>query len=236
MLLASLDAGLLAAAPQAISVDFDATFLVQFVLFAGLTLVLKPLLFDPMLKLFEERERRIDGAKMQARKIDEKSASALTKYETEMAKARATANAERDQAFNVMQNILQAHGDVQAMFAIIPAVLPQVKAGKLKALAVTGLRRSAIAPEVPSVAELGYPQLESLAWIGLLAPAGTPAEIVNRLQGEGAKAMRAPETRELLGKQGFDVVAGTPAEFSAWIRAEQAKWSKVIRASGATAD
>jgi tripartite-type tricarboxylate transporter receptor subunit TctC len=127
-------------------------------------------------------------------------------------------------------------GNIQAMFAIIPAVLPQVKAGKLKALAVTGLKRSAAAPEVPSVAELGYPQLESLAWIGLLAPAGTPAEIVNRLYGEGVKAMRAPETRDLLGKQGFDVVAGTPAEFSAWIRAEQAKWSKVIKASGAVAD
>ena len=112
MLLASLDAGLLAAAPQAISVDFDATFLVQFVLFAGLTLVLKPLLFDPMLKLFEERERRIDGAKMQARKIDEKSASALTKYETEMAKARATANAEREkiraEALRKEQEILGA--------------------------------------------------------------------------------------------------------------------------------
>jgi tripartite-type tricarboxylate transporter receptor subunit TctC len=127
-------------------------------------------------------------------------------------------------------------GNIQAMFAIIPAVLPQVKAGKLKALAVTGLKRSVIAPEVPSVAELGYPQLESLAWIGLLAPTGTPAEIVNRLYGEGAKAMRVPETRELLGKQGFDVVVGTPAEFSAWIRAEQAKWSKVIKASGAVAD
>jgi F-type H+-transporting ATPase subunit b len=96
MLLASLDAGLLAAAPQAISVDFDATFLVQFVLFAGLTLVLKPLLFDPMLKLFEERERRIDGAKLQARKIDEQSASALARYESEMAKARASANTERE--------------------------------------------------------------------------------------------------------------------------------------------
>jgi F-type H+-transporting ATPase subunit b len=112
MLLASLDDGLLAAAPQAISVDFDATFLVQFVLFAGLTLVLKPLLFDPMLKLFEERERRIDGAKMQARKIDEKSASALTKYETEMAKARATANAEREkiraEALRKEQEILGA--------------------------------------------------------------------------------------------------------------------------------
>ena len=96
MLLASLDDGLLAAAPQAISVDFDATFLVQLFLMAGLTLVLKPLLFDPMLRLFEERERRIDGAKMQARKLDEKSASALSKYEAEMARARATANAERE--------------------------------------------------------------------------------------------------------------------------------------------
>jgi F-type H+-transporting ATPase subunit b len=95
MLLASLD-GLLAAAPQAIQVDFDATFLLQLILFSALTLILKPLLFEPMLKLFEERERRIDGAKLQARKIDEKSASALAKYEAEMAKARAQANVERD--------------------------------------------------------------------------------------------------------------------------------------------
>jgi tripartite-type tricarboxylate transporter receptor subunit TctC len=93
-----------------------------------------------------------------------------------------------------------------------------------------------MAPEVPSVAELGYPQLESLAWIGLLAPAGTPAEVVNRLHTETVKGMRAAETRDLLGKQGFDVVANSPAEFSAWIRSEQGKWAKVIRASGATAD
>ena len=127
-------------------------------------------------------------------------------------------------------------GNIQTMFAIIPAVLPQVRAGKLKALAVTGLKRSALAPDVPSVAELGYPQLESLAWIGLLAPASTPAEVVNRLHAEGTKAMRAPDTRDALGKQGFDVVANSPAEFSAWIRVEQEKWSRVIRASGATAD
>jgi tripartite-type tricarboxylate transporter receptor subunit TctC len=127
-------------------------------------------------------------------------------------------------------------GNIQAMFAIIPAVLPQVKAGKLKALAVTGLKRSAMAPEVPSVAELGYPQLESLAWIGLLAPAATPAEVINRLHAEAAKGMRAADTREMLGKQGFDVVGNSPSEFSAWIRAEQAKWSKVIRASGAVVD
>lgn len=127
-------------------------------------------------------------------------------------------------------------GNIQTMFAIVPAVLPQVKAGKLKALAVTGLKRSVLAPDVPSVAELGYPQLESLAWIGLLAPAGTPAEVVNRLHSEGAKAMRGPDTRDTLGKQGFEVVAGSPTEFSAWIRVEQGKWSKVIRSSGATAD
>ena len=126
--------------------------------------------------------------------------------------------------------------NIQAMFAIIPAVLPQVRAGRLKALAVTGLKRSALAPEVPSVAELGYAQLESLAWIGLLAPAGAPAELVNRLHAVAAKSMQAPDTRDALGKQGFDVVASSPAEFSAWIRTEQAKWSKVIRASGATAD
>jgi tripartite-type tricarboxylate transporter receptor subunit TctC len=127
-------------------------------------------------------------------------------------------------------------GNIQAMFAIIPAVLPQVRAGKLRALAVTGLKRSAMAPDVPSVAELGYPQLESLAWIGLLAPAATPAEVVSRLYAETAKGMRAQDTRDMLGKQGFDVVASSPAEFSGWIRAEQAKWSKVIQVSGAVAD
>jgi tripartite-type tricarboxylate transporter receptor subunit TctC len=127
-------------------------------------------------------------------------------------------------------------GNIQAMFAIIPAVLPQVKAGKLKAFAVTSLKRSALAPEVPDVAELGYPQLESLAWIGLLAPAGLPQEILNQINTQTVKSMRAPDTLDLLGKQGFDVVASSPSEFSAWIRAEQAKWSKVIRASGAVAD
>jgi F-type H+-transporting ATPase subunit b len=98
MLLASISAlAGQAAVPQAISVDFDATFLVQLALFVGLTLFLKPVLFDPMLRLFEERERRIDGAKVQARKIDDKSATALAKYEAGMAKARTAAAAVRDQ-------------------------------------------------------------------------------------------------------------------------------------------
>jgi tripartite-type tricarboxylate transporter receptor subunit TctC len=126
--------------------------------------------------------------------------------------------------------------NIDTIFAIIPAVLPQVRAGKMKALAVTALKRNDLAPEVPSVGELGYPQLESLAWIGLLAPAATPAEVVNRLSAQTVKGMHAQDVRELLGKQGFDVVASSPQEFSRWIRAESEKWSKVIHASGATAD
>ncbi len=127
-------------------------------------------------------------------------------------------------------------GNIQAMFAIIPGVLPQVKAGTMKALAVTALKRSALAPDVPSVAELGYLQLESLAWIGLLAPAGTPSEVLTRLGPETVRSMTAPDVRDLLGKQGFDVVASSPAEFQRWIADESAKWARVIRASGATAD
>jgi tripartite-type tricarboxylate transporter receptor subunit TctC len=127
-------------------------------------------------------------------------------------------------------------GNIHAMFAIIPAVLPHVRAGKMRALAVTALKRSALAPDVPSVAELGYPQLESLAWIGLLAPAGTPTEVLGRLADETVRGMRAPDVVELLDKQGFDVAAGSASDFQRWIRAEEAKWARVIRASGASAD
>ena len=127
-------------------------------------------------------------------------------------------------------------GNIQTMFAIIPGVLPHVKAGKMDGLAVTALKRSPLAPDVPSASELGLPQLESLAWIGLAAPAGLPQEILARLNQETVRGLRAAEVRELLGKQGFDVVAGTPQEFARWIRAESEKWSKVVRASGATAD
>ena len=127
-------------------------------------------------------------------------------------------------------------GNIEAMFAIVPAVLPQVRAGRIKALAVTALKRSTLAPEVPSVAELGYPQLESLAWIGLLAPAGTPRDIILRLNSEAVRGMQTSETRDALAKQGFDVVANSPEEFARWIRAESDKWARVIRASGAIPD
>lgn len=127
-------------------------------------------------------------------------------------------------------------GNIHTMFAIVPGVLPHVKAGKMTGLAVTALKRSELAPEVPSVAELGYPQLESLAWIGLGAPAGTPQAVLDRLSAETVRGMRAQEVRSLLGKQGFDVVASSPQEFSRWIRAESEKWGRVIKASGAAVD
>ena len=127
-------------------------------------------------------------------------------------------------------------GSIHTMFAIVPGVLPHVKAGKMNGLAVTALNRTELAPDVPSVGELGMPQLESLAWIGLGAPAGTPADVVGRLGSATVQSMRSPEVRELLGRQGFDVVASSPQEFARWIRAESGKWTKVIRASGATAE
>lgn len=98
MVSASYDGMLLAAAPHAINVDFDLTFVVQLVLFAALALVLKPLLFDPMIKVFETRERLIDGVKSQARHIDEKSAGAIAAYEAKMNEARAVGNTEREKA------------------------------------------------------------------------------------------------------------------------------------------
>jgi tripartite-type tricarboxylate transporter receptor subunit TctC len=127
-------------------------------------------------------------------------------------------------------------GNIDAMFAIVPGVLQHVKAGKMTALAVTALKRSPLAPEVPGVGELGYPQLESLAWIGLAAPAGTPSAVIDRLSNETMRGMQAPEVRSLLGKAGFDVVAGSPPQFAHWLGAESEKWSKVVRASGARVD
>ncbi len=127
-------------------------------------------------------------------------------------------------------------GNIHTQFAIIPGVLPHIKAGKMNALAVTGLKRSDLLPDVPSVKELGFPQLESLAWIGLLAPAKTSPEIVERLSQEARKGLALPESRRILTNAGFDVAGTSPAEFRNWQQAEIAKWGKVIRATGAKPD
>lgn len=127
-------------------------------------------------------------------------------------------------------------GNIQTMFAIAPGVLPHIKAGRMKGLAVTALKRSDQAPDIPSVAEVGFANLESLAWIGLLAPAKTPQDVVDRLASETQRILRDPESRKTLSNLGFDVVGSTPAEFRKFQHAEIDKWGKVIRATGAKPD
>ncbi len=127
-------------------------------------------------------------------------------------------------------------GTLQATFAIGPAVLPQIRAGRLKGLAVTSARRSALAPDIATLAEQGFPAFDATAWIGLLAPAGTPAEIVEKLGAEAQRVMRLPEVRDPLALQGFDVIGSSPAEFARFIRSETQKWTRIVRAVGAKPD
>jgi tripartite-type tricarboxylate transporter receptor subunit TctC len=130
-------------------------------------------------------------------------------------------------------------GSVDLMFDNLPSALPHIKSGKLKALAVTSAQRSGALPEVPTVAEAGGPQLKSYeasSWFGLLAPAGTPAEVVNRIQQETAKALATPVIKERMLSQGAIPSGMTPAAFTAFIAAETRKWAQVVKASGAKVD
>jgi tripartite-type tricarboxylate transporter receptor subunit TctC len=120
-------------------------------------------------------------------------------------------------------------GQVQALFSIALAATPQIKAGRLRALAITSARRSSVAPELPTVAELGLPGFEVVGWFGWLAPAQTPRAIVSKLHVEIAKALNMPDVRERLLSQSTEPVGNTPAEFAAFIKSEHAKWGKVIR-------
>jgi len=119
-------------------------------------------------------------------------------------------------------------GHVQIAFLGIPAVLPHLKSGKLRVLAVTGLQRSPELPGVPTVDESGVPGYEVSPWYGLLAPAATPREIVERVALEAARIVRAPETREKLALQGAEAAGSTPEEFAAAIRADTATWSRIV--------
>ena len=123
-------------------------------------------------------------------------------------------------------------GQVQIAFLGIPTVLPHVKSGKLRVLAVTGKRRSPELPGVSTVDEAGVPGYELSPWYGLLAPAGAPREIVARLAGEVTKIVRAAETREKLAVQGAEVAGGSPEEFAAVIQADSLTWSRVVKDSG----
>jgi tripartite-type tricarboxylate transporter receptor subunit TctC len=123
-------------------------------------------------------------------------------------------------------------GHLSMMFDVIMTSQPHVQSGKLRGLAMSSLKRSAIMPDVPTVAESGYPGFEALVWFGLFAPANTPPEIVKKIQEEIARALATPKMRELLSSQGLEVVASTPAEFATRVGSEIAKWRKVIQEAG----
>ena len=127
-------------------------------------------------------------------------------------------------------------GQVQLMFDNTPNVLPQVKAGKLKAIAVSSTKRSSLAPEVPTVDESGVPGYEVNVWFGILAPAGTPREIIARLNTEMVKIMRTPEIADRFAKAGVDVVASSPESFSDFLKSEVARWAKVVQDANIKAD
>jgi tripartite-type tricarboxylate transporter receptor subunit TctC len=125
------------------------------------------------------------------------------------------------------------------MFDNLPSAMPHIRSGKLKALAVTSAQRSGALPDLPTVEEAGGAALkgyEASSWFGLLAPAGTPMDIVNRLQQETAKALAAPAMKERLLAQGAVPSGMTSAEFAKLIAAETAKWARVVKASGAKVD
>jgi tripartite-type tricarboxylate transporter receptor subunit TctC len=127
-------------------------------------------------------------------------------------------------------------GHVPMMFDSAIAILPQIKAGKVKAIAITGAKRSSILPDVPTFDEAGMKGFESYAWYGFFAPAKTPPDIIATLNREALKAMKQPEWQKVLADTGSENVGGTPEQFAAFIKAEAAKWAKVVKASGATID
>jgi len=122
-------------------------------------------------------------------------------------------------------------GQVPIMFASIAGLLPYAKSGKLRGLAITGAKRSSIAPEYPTIREeLGLKDYEVVTWFGILATGGTPAEIVNRLNKELVQSLSVPAVRESIGKLGMEVVGNSPEQYAAFLREENVKWGKMVKA------
>ena len=127
-------------------------------------------------------------------------------------------------------------GRVQAMFAPASTALPHIKAGTLKVLAVSSAKRTGASPELPTIAESGLPGFETAVWFGLLAPAGTPRDIIERLNREANRALADPGVKAQFAVQGIDAMGGTAEQFAAYIKDETAKWARVVQASGAKID
>jgi tripartite-type tricarboxylate transporter receptor subunit TctC len=123
-------------------------------------------------------------------------------------------------------------GQIQLAMDNIPVYLPQARAGKIRALAVSSPQRAAAAPEIPTVAEAGVPGFEALSWFGLVAPAKTARPIVAKLAVETQRILKLADVNERIVGLGAQPVGGTPAEYAAFIRSEIAKWQKVIRSAG----
>jgi len=124
-------------------------------------------------------------------------------------------------------------GHVSIMYSGFSSTLGHIKSGKLRALAVTGPKRSPALAEVPTISEQGFPGVEATAWYGVLAPAGTPKPVIARLHGELVKVLALPDVAQKLNGLGFEIVGSTPEAFGAYIRSEIRKWEKVVKASGA---
>ena len=127
-------------------------------------------------------------------------------------------------------------GNIHLTFATAATAAPLIKAGKLKGLGVTALKRSTLLPELPTISETGLAGFEVTGWYGVLAPAGTPRPLINQLNAAIVTALNLPDVRQSMLAQGFDISPGTPEEFGAFIRAEIAKWGKVVKFSGAKAN
>jgi tripartite-type tricarboxylate transporter receptor subunit TctC len=123
-------------------------------------------------------------------------------------------------------------GRVSVMSPSTVATLPHVRSGRLRALAVTTPERVAALPDFPTVAEAGVPGFESVSWFGLVAPAGTPKEVMSRLHQEAVAILHAPDVKERFARDGTEVIAGSPEEFGTYIRAEIVKWAKVVKSAG----
>ena len=127
-------------------------------------------------------------------------------------------------------------GQVQLVYATAASAVPMIKATKIKGIAVTTIKRSALMPTIPTIAESGLPGFDANNWYGLLAPAKTPRAIVMRLNAEVTKVLAMPDVKDFLFNQGLDPAPGSPEKFGAYIKAEMAKWAKVVKDSGARAD
>lgn len=127
-------------------------------------------------------------------------------------------------------------GQIEASFGDLLVVMPQIEAGKLRALAVTSKQRHPLLPKVPTVAESGYPGFEALSWQGLFAPAATPPELVAKISAEVNKAIKTPDIADFFAARGFLIDGTTPAAFKGFIEAEVRKWTPIVQASGAKAD